>query len=65
MSNSTRLESLGFKPSVVASTSVKNLEESIKWYSEKLGFDKVKLLQMDEMLFSLQTTHALFGTIFI
>jgi predicted enzyme related to lactoylglutathione lyase len=33
-----RLESLGFKPSVVASTNVSNLESSIQWYSEKLGF---------------------------
>lgn len=37
MSNN-RLESLGFQPSVVASTSVSNLENSIQWYSEKLGF---------------------------
>ena len=36
-----RLESLGFKPSVVASTSVGNLENSIKWYSEKLGVELV------------------------
>jgi catechol 2,3-dioxygenase-like lactoylglutathione lyase family enzyme len=40
MSNN-RLESLGFKPSVVASTSVSNLEDSIGWYSEKLGFELI------------------------
>ncbi len=41
MSTKNRLESLGFKPSVVASTNVSNLEESIKWYSEKLGFELI------------------------
>ena len=40
MSNN-RLESLGFKPSVVASTSVSSLEDSIRWYSEKLGFELI------------------------
>lgn len=40
MSNN-RLESLGFKPTVVASTSVSNLENSIEWYSEKLGFELI------------------------
>jgi CreA protein len=41
MSTKNRLESLGFKPSVVAATSVKNLEDSIKWYSETLGFELI------------------------
>ncbi len=40
MSNN-RLESLGFKPTVVAGTNVSNLENSIKWYSEKLGFELI------------------------
>lgn len=40
MSNN-RLESLGFKPTVVASTSVSHLENSIGWYSEKLGFELI------------------------
>jgi CreA protein len=40
MSNN-RLESLGFKPTVVASTSVSNLENSIEWYSQKLGFNLI------------------------
>ena len=41
MSTNNRLESLGFKPTVVASTSVSNLENSIGWYSEKLGFELI------------------------
>ena len=40
MSNN-RLESLGFKSSVVASTTVSNLEDSILWYSQKLGFELI------------------------
>jgi predicted enzyme related to lactoylglutathione lyase len=54
MSNNTRLESLGFKPSVVASTSVTNLENSIKWYSENLGFTLI--YRVDEIGWCEMTT---------
>lgn len=38
MNPSDRLEQLGFKPELTCATNVRNLEQSIKWYSQKLGF---------------------------
>ncbi len=54
MSTNNRLESLGFKPTVVASTSVSNLEQSIKWYSEKLGLELI--YKVDEIAWCEMTT---------
>jgi CreA protein len=54
MSTDNRLEFLGFKPTVVAATNVSNLEESIQWYSEKLGFELI--YKVDEIGWCEMTT---------